>query len=340
MAAPKKKAKVKPLFSNRDWEEFYLSWLASLQSEESRMVYAGHIKRFFGQLRKPPDQATSVDVQTFCDHPTNRKGVLVPPSPDSYNVRLSVISSFYSAAMQHEVITKSGRRHPLMRNINPAKNIKKRKERTPPRDLTEKELRDFFAVIPRNTLQGKRDLALFLSYFWTARRRTEVVNLLWGDLEQVWYMRNGISQPGWRYKWKGKGHDEKDDWAELPAPAMAAIQAYLEADGRWGKMQPSDPLFPAMKNSRAGAQMRPSNVNYLFNKYARLAGLHKGAVVHSLRWEAAYRRWQRNGHNLMEVSKLLRHSSLDITLQYLSRRDEESQPDLTADLLASEFANL
>jgi hypothetical protein len=81
-----------------------------------------------------------------------------------------------------------------------------------------------------HTVKGLRDRAIFLLYFWTARRREEIARLHWGDIEQATIVDEfGGRKQGWRYRFYGKVKGGQQDMAELPMPAKIAIDRYLRA---------------------------------------------------------------------------------------------------------------
>ena len=101
------------------------------------------------------------------------------------NQRLAILSSFYAFASTFTITGPDGRPQVLLQRPSPTLGLRhKRPERTY-RAFSEDELDRFFSVIPTDTVKGLRDRAIFLLYFWTARRREEIARLRWGDIEQA-----------------------------------------------------------------------------------------------------------------------------------------------------------
>jgi len=209
------------------------------------------------------------------------------------------------------------------------------------------EARALLQAIPRDTMQGLRDYALFLCYLATGRRNSEVRTLKWeafegaGDGERQF----GERQAGERvwYRWSGKGKSDKR--YECPLPVWQAIHAYLKAAGRLEGIRSDDFIFTALSDHAArlpnvsgkiavvnevndriadGETWRPGltplsmhEVGRLLKRYARLGGLDPGKVkVHTLRHTAAMLR-KESGASLEEICQFLCHSSLAVTQIYL-----------------------
>jgi integrase len=200
-------------------------------------------------------------------------------------------------------------------------------------------------------VQGLRDRAIFLLYFWTARRREEIARLRWGDLEQgVIVEEGGKRRQGWRYRFHGKGKGGQEDIAELPTPAKIAIDRYLTAARRIKTIQPHDPLFiaigPAQGGGKPGVTLPPDNHTPLtssaiakaLKKYARIAGVDAERLsIHSWRHTATQQRYAA-GEDVRSLQRLLRHSNIATTDIYL--RELMGTADPGASLLEDRFAHL
>lgn len=330
------------LFASEQWERCYRDFLQSIRehsgSEDSAYQYERVLRRFFTVPNKRPDQYTRQDVEAFLHQLTDspqKSGT--PPAASTRNARLAILKSFYAFAGQYTV-TFRGKPTPLMRVPAPTTGIKRGRPTEVYRAMSLEELKQLFSVIPQ-TVVGKRDRALFLFLFWSARRRQEVTRLLWGDLEPNYRFDDG--HIGCLYTWRGKGRQRRPDSAELPPAAWKALEEYLRASGRWGYMVADDPLFPGLRtndNLYAKKPIHRGSVTQIFHHYVVAAGLDgRGICLHSLRHTAAHER-NEAGMDVIAVMELLRHSSLDTTWKYLKKM--KKQADSGAQLLAAKFGNL
>src|SRR5262249_2234762 len=92
------------------------------------------------------------------------------------------------------------------------------------RGMPMEEFARFIAAIPRDgEMIHAWDRALFLSLWWTCRRREELVALRWGNLHKTHFSdpKTGALRDGWTYTARIKGGEIYS--AELPMPAMTAI---------------------------------------------------------------------------------------------------------------------
>lgn len=310
----KKPASTK-LFNNKLWQQCLDSFLHSHNADgatTTAALYRSTLAEFFSDPEKTPDQYTRQDVETFIHAETHgHRASGTTPMAETKNARKGRIASFYAYASQYAVL-RYKKLVPLFNGMNPCVGIKNATVTEQDRTMEVEHVRAFFGAIPRDTVQGLRDFALFSCYLWCGRRRAEIVRLCWGDLRKE---RLSSGHEGWTYQYQGKGHRSKDRRMEMPPPAMAAILAYLEANSRLDSIQPEDAIFHSPKTGRNS--LSPKQVNALFRRYARLAALPKHLSVHSFRYTAAYDRWCNNGENLVKTQDFLGHSDPKDTLRYI-----------------------
>ncbi len=324
------------------WRRCYVSFLIHVydagRSEKTLKLYSLMLHHFFsmsahGGPPKRPHLYTREDVEYFIMLPFKRVQEL---SPKTRNFRLSLVSSFYTFASSYLVEQEVDARFigaspqagppqvelvPLFRGVSPTHGIKRVRTYPAYRAMSYEDLAKFFAVIPADTVGGLRDRAIFACYFWTARRRSEIARLRWGDLEYgMIYDEYGRGHEGWMYHFVGKGKYGQDDIAELPAPCKEAIDAYLEASARAAHMQADSALFLPLPSSRYLDPKKPlsgKSILMLFKAYCQKAGLDtKRLVVHSFRHTAAQMRYE-HGEDLLSLQRLLRHQSVETTRRYL-----------------------
>jgi integrase len=174
------------------------------------------------------------------------------------------------------------------------------------------EVRRLLAVVP-DTIAGRRDRALLLTFILTGRRRTEVIGLTAGDIS--------VEGETVFYSYRGKGG--KRGRRELPRPAYEALCATLTDAGL-----PLAALDQGASLWQAGAGPRGvtgSTFYARFRRYLAAAGLAPSGL-HILRHSAARLRRQA-GESVEDVSAFLDHSSLAVTTTYLRRL--EGQEDRT-----------
>src|SRR2546421_8393579 len=160
------------------------------------------------------------------------------------------------------------------------------------RGLTAEEVARLLAAIPVESAAGLRLRALVLAYLLTGRRRCEVLNLRWRDLD----LEGGF------YRYSGKGGKERQ--RALPPPVRLAILVYAEAAGLARK--PEQAGFPGrwrdqpVDGKYIGEQLRQA---------AELAGIPLERPLHTLRHSYA-RALRRIEVPLEAVQAALDHSNL------------------------------
>lgn len=330
-----------PFAPESDWARCFAHFLQQIGERSGAPGTAARYRQIlsdFFSSGKAPEEYTREDIENFIHHPYRD----LPVKPGTMNNRLSAISSFYKYAMTFGVQGPDGKPYPLFRQISPTAAIRLQQVDMPPyKAMSAEELQRFIAAIPTDTLIGLRDRAYCLTLFWTARRRTEIRLLQWGDLERTTIIDGSARREGYIFHWHGKGRQRQTDTAELPEPARAAIWAWLEASGRLETMQPGDYLFTTDPTHGDYDPRRPLETNTLYQaikRYARLAGFDPRQVApHSFRHTAARIRYE-SGSDIREVSRLLRHSNIATTDRYLSILAGNADPGAAA--LVARFGGL
>ncbi len=343
------------------WERCLTHFLRQLyersRSEKTVLDYRRTLLSFFtssayGGPPKHPERYTREDVEDFLHRPsTSNRNFGAPPSIATVNQRLAILSSFYKFAATFTVPGPDGHPHPLLQTPSPTLGLRHNRPDRTYRAFSDEELDRFFDVIPTNTVKGLRDRAIFLLYFWTARRREEIARMRWGDIEQTTFADDrGARRKGWRYRFYGKGRRGQEDWAELPGPAKQAIDRYLTAARRINSMCPGDPLFvaigPEQGGGKPGVTLPPNDhtpltsraIAHALKQYARQSGIDVQKLsIHSWRHTAAQQRYQA-GEDIRSLQRLLRHSNIATTDIYI--RGLTGTADPGASLLENRFAHL
>lgn len=298
-------------------------------SAGSRATYLTMLRGFFIDPTRSPETYTQADVRAYLSKPSvSRRNPGAPISVSTRNSRLTALSLFYQFASAYEVNGK-----PLFTGKLPTAGFEHVKPDIRYRALSTSELERFFAAIPTNTVKGLRDHAIYLVYFYSARRRSEIARLTYGDIEPATFG----DRAGHVYHYQGKGRARQTRTKELPAQAYAAIDTYLVASGRKETIQPGDGLFTKIfKGSKK--PLRGDYLNEMFHAYALKAGLDVSRLsLHSLR-HASSRERKQAGQDIIEIKDLLDHSSLQTTFLYLSL--VAGTADSGAALLSAKFASL
>jgi site-specific recombinase XerD len=260
-------------------------------------------------------------VLDFIYSPTHAKGRSgKAPAGGSVNVRLTHINSFYKFASQYSYTDEAGQSRLLFDHASPTTGVAYGKVDRKYRSLSHDELARLFAAIPK-TVQGLRDKSAFICYLTTARRRQEIADLRFGDIEQGMIVENsGKRRVGWLFHFRNKGRKTEDDIAELPVMAKEAIDAYLVASGRMATMRADSPLFVAWdKRQGRELQLNGGTFEYQLKGYARAASLDAANItLHVFRHTAAKHRYEA-GEDLRSIQRLLRHSNISTTDRYISQ---------------------
>jgi integrase len=308
-----------PIFSSKHWRECFATWLTTM-APTSAITREYVARQFFVDPNRAPDSYTTQEVYNFLSMRTKPpKGRGAPPSPNTRNMRLGTLKSFYSFAAGYDIPHKRGTKQttkPLYATRPPTYNIRTLEAPAHSRAMSRETLDRFFAAIPRDTLRGKRDRALFLCYFWCARRLREICRLTWGDIEQDVTFNDG--HKGVRYHWLGKGRVKKSE-AEMPPDAWLAVVDYLKAADRWGNMTPDEPLFlahDAAASYREQTFLNKTTINKIQRSIAKRAGLTSLEGVHDWRWTIVQIHFRKK-RDLAEAQKLLDHKSPATTMRYL-----------------------
>jgi site-specific recombinase XerD len=318
------------------WQHCYAAFLSHIESisgsTRSRATYAYTLNLFFAD--HDPATATRSDVQAFLDAPSHLKyqhGQSVKPG--TRNQRLMCLNSFYKFAATFEVDGML-----LFEGRSPTFGLRYLRIGSSPKGLSASELSQFFSIIPTNSTKGLRDRALFLMFFWTGRRRSEIARLRWADIEHVTIVEpDGSRRPGVVYQFIAKGKSRDVQRAELPTPAWLALERYLQAANRLDTIQPSDALFTSTRPDQPDRALTGDYFNSEFKRYCRLAGLSPDYSLHSLRHSAARERYSA-GSSIQDIQNFLGHSSIGTTDIYLKRLSGISDPG--AKLLESRFKDL
>ena len=252
-------------------------------------------------------------------------------SAATQNQRVAAIGSFYKFASSY---IPENETEPLWNKANPTSGIVRGKPERSPKGLTLEQLSRLFSIISTTSEIGIRDRAILLFYLYSARRRSEIAEIRYGDIQPATFPDgHGGMRDGWSYRFRGKGRKEILDTQELPQPAKDAIDWMLISSGRIETIKPDDPLFVTAGSNAKG--ITASTIAKRMALYAKQAGLH--ASLHSLRHSAAKIRHE-SGEDILSIMGLLRHQDLRTTWLYL--QGLTGTEDKGAQLLGDKFDHL
>jgi integrase/recombinase XerC len=281
------------------WTQSVVAFLAEKERRSgSRRTVEGYARMLWPFLNRigSPDRVTPAHVLAWA-HGIGASGR--EPSPATVGARIACLSSYYRFLIRMQIAT-----------ANPTDALERPKTiPSPARGLTAEQIRQLLAVVP-NTVSGRRDRALLLTFILTGRRRSEVIGLNAGDIS--------VEGDTAFYSYRGKGG--KRGRRELPHPVYEALRATLADVGLdLASMDPTASLWQAGAGPRG---VTGSTFYSRFKRYLRAAGLAP-AGIHILRHSAAKLR-RDAGSSIEAVSSFLDHSSLAVTSVYLRRFEGET----------------
>jgi len=151
----------------------------------------------------------------------------------------------------------------------------------------------------RSSVNRYRDEAILLMLFDSGIRATELIQLKVKDID----LKNGS------FEVQGKG--DKRRCCYLGKNTTRALMVYL----RKAKLASDAPLFPSASGVGIGQHLTRSGLLHLIKRLAKSAGV--SANVHQLRRTFATTILS-NGSDIVAVRDMLGHSSIHMTLKYLS----------------------
>jgi len=319
------------------WDAAQTAWLESKRLVSGRdntvRAYRLAVQQFFQWVGVYPWKISSRHAQEWAIYLSTAALEGEPLAPATVSLKLAALSSFYDFVQHgYPFETPDGRQIFLwpVDRANPFDpGIVKRPKVSQygrAKYPTTDELLAILSEINCNCLTGKRDFGLLYTIATTCRRASEVLNLKWGDIQE-------LNDGNYSFRYIYKGGDERR--AVLNRKAFQAICAYLHADGRpIDELVDDDyifiPLYPDRHlrlpshdgSSDPNRPLSNHQANSILKKYARRCGVDLDkAHIHALRHAGARLRVEqmKNSHNgvdYMELMQLLGHSSLAVTQIY------------------------
>src|SRR5664280_1358824 len=213
------------------WDQALYAFLVEKgnRSGSKRTVesYSHMLWPFFSERSLTPARVKPGEVLAWV-HGIGRSGRT--PSSTTAGARIACLSSFYRFLIRMGLVVS-----------NPCDAVERPRSIQPvARGYSADEVRRLLAVVP-DTVAGRRDSALLLTFVLTGRRRTEVIGLTAGNIS----IEGEIAF----YTYRAKGG--KRGRRELPRPAYEALCATLgDAGLSLATMDPSASLWQAAAGTR------------------------------------------------------------------------------------------
>ena len=265
-------------------------------------------------MRFVGDRGTGV-FQVTSDHVKFYKAWLINSGvrPTSIARKLSVIRGAYRQFAEKGLVA-----WPDAQAIAAIKAPPVNKNSTPA--LTEQQAIELLAATPRDSLQGKRDLAMLQTFFITGCRVSAICRARVGDLEfdGAEHYLNVVEKRGREVR-------------KILLDVATSVLAYLNA-AEIG-LDKEGPLFrPLAPDGRTfiARHLHRQTPWRLVKKYCKVAGIEssrltgRGIGVHALR-KTAITNAIRNGASMHEVREFAGHSDIRTTELYYQRREEDAE---------------
>lgn len=289
-------------------------WLANFTSRATRATYKASVASFIRAvgLTSAEDFARvgRAAVIAWRDK-LERDG----HSIRTIKTRLSALSSLFRHLRKHDLV-----------ESNPVEDVEAprlRVRRGETKALTVKQARKVLEAPPADTLQGLRDRALLAVGFQVGPRRAEIAKLKVRDFHEEQEF------PALRLKRKRGSVGS----VVIHQSAAQRIRAYLEQAGHADHK--SAPLFlPVRGNQLADGERRhltPKQVDRIFKRWARKAGLPADLASHTMRATFITRALE-NGASIEDVQEAAGHAHSSTTQLY-DRRGYN--PERAASLFAT-----
>ena len=191
--------------------------------------------------------------------------------------------------------------------VNPAEMIQSpRTEKHIPTVMPLEEMQALLNAGYSNDVYGTRDRAIIELLYSSGIRVNELSKL---DMDDIDFQQGLI-------KVKGKG--KKERIVPVGAPAMTAIEKYIEKRAQLVKKESParNPEFPLFLG-RLGTRLTTRSVGRIIDRYIIQSGIHKKISPHSLRHTFATHLME-GGADLRVIQELLGHESLSTTQRYTS----------------------
>lgn len=163
-------------------EQCITAWLAAKfgrsESEKTKRAYTLTISEFRAMLQEvglDVDSDTAIVAPLAQGFAAKHSEMRHRVTPNTYNQRLAILSSFYRYAIKHDVLTD-----------NPIAKVERRVTKTEHAaiPLSSQTVKSGLESIDRSTMEGKRDYAILAILLTTGRRVSELSGLCYGHIQK------------------------------------------------------------------------------------------------------------------------------------------------------------
>lgn len=281
-----------------DYDAILADWLSTKRSEHTRRVYRTDIANFLKDIGSTLGKLLTCDRFSGYELVSRYKGQMLAKrlSSATINRRLAAIKSLVNYAYD------CGRCEYVLDNVK----LLKLEGYRDTSGVSVERFKDILATVDRNTLKGKRDLAILMLLWANALRRSEVAQTNIGDFDGEGRCL--------RIKGKGRGSYEL---VSLGSGAIAAIGAWLDARG---ESNPNAPLFCSVNPGYKDGRLTPQAIYNVVSDRSREAGIAKKMSPHRIRHSSITAALDATDGDVRAVQKLSRHSSLNTLMVYDDNR--------------------
>lgn len=181
------------------------------------------------------------------------------------------------------------------------------------KSLSLEQAQKLLAAVKGDSLIARRDRAIVALALSCGVRTCEISRADVGDLSD-----DGCG--GYFWSVQGKGRIQKDAQVRVAPAVRALIDSYLELRG---KIEDAEPLFTSTSRNvgwdknKYGVRLSEQSIGKMIKLVMKSVGINDRRITaHSTRHFAATTAIK-NGVDLREVSAMLRHASLNVTMTYL-----------------------
>ena len=278
--------------ANPDFEELVKRWFEEDYSPRTLKAIASDLKGFLRWYEKKNGEDFSFQRVTALDAADFKRDLQKEgKKPATINRALVTLRRFFQVAIEKKKLEK-----------NPMEKVKQLpKQALAPKSLTEQELRKFLKEVEAG--RNVRDIALVRLMSGAGVRVSEAVGLTVDDI-------NISERKGTATLRNAKGN--KTRTVPLSQVVREALAEYLVA------RKPEREVFMGQRGA-----LKPIAINKLIEKYGKRSGIR--IHPHILRHNFAYSYLRSNPSDIVGLSQILGHSSIQTSALYCQNRMEDLQ---------------